>query len=202
MAWESICRRLCLQVHPSVLSRRFRIPPGRTIDFQSEKPFHGIFFYLFEKYSGNPHSDGVIVVSAPDEHPNRTFQCEDLISHEAKTGKCWGTKSTNSPHYLQIDFKDLQILPSAYSVKAHNSSWSSTAFVKSWEFEGSTWHCLDRHFNCADLCQNDAVASYHISNSSVFRYLRFRMTEQDSSKSWYFSLQQIEVFGTLIGEDT
>jgi hypothetical protein len=203
MAWESICRRLCLEVHPSLFNRRLRIPPERKINFESGKPFDGILFYLFEKCGRNPHHAGLITVSAPDEQPDRTSQCEDLISHESKAGKWWGTNNTNVPHYLQIDFKDMQICPSAYSVKAHNSSLSSGHFVMSWEFEGSTdgstWQSLDRHFDCTDICQHDAVASYHISNSSVFRYLRFRMIGQNSNNSWRFFLQQIEVFGILIG---
>jgi hypothetical protein len=203
VAWESICRRLFLEVHPSILNPRLRVAPGRNIEFDSGKPFDGILFYLFEKYGRNPHRAGLIRVSAPDERTNRSLQCEDLISHESKTGKCWGTNNTSVSHYLQIDFKDLQICPSAYSIKVHNSSWGVN-FVKSWEFEGSldgsAWQCLDRHSNCTDLCQNDAIASYHISDSPVFRYLRFRMVGQNSSNNWYFSLQQIEVFGKLIGE--
>jgi hypothetical protein len=127
-------------------------------------------------------------------------------SHESKTWKWWGTKDTNVPHYLQIDFKDLQICPSAYSVKTHSSSCTPGQFVKSWEFEGSadgsTWQCLDRHSNCTDLRPNDAVMSYHISSSSYFRYLRFRVVGKNSSSTWYFFLQQIEIFGRLIGENT
>jgi hypothetical protein len=202
--WESICRRLFLEVHPSISNPRLKIPRERKIDFDSGKPFDGILFYLFEKCGRNPHHAGLITVSAPDEQANRTFRCEDLISHGSKTGKWWGTGGTNVPHYLQIDFKNLQICPSAYSIKSHNSTWSGGCFIRSWEFEGSsdgsTWQCLDRHLNCTDLCQHDAVASYHISNSPIFRYLRFRMVGQNSNNNWYFSLQQIEIFGRLIGE--
>jgi hypothetical protein len=205
VVWESICRRLFLEVHPSILNPRLRSLPEKKIDFDSDKPFDGILFYLFQKCSLNPHHAGLITVSAPDERTDRSLQCEDLISHESKTGKWWGTNHTNVPHYLQIDFKDLQICTSAYSIKAHNSTWSGGNFVNSWEFEGSsdgsTWQCLDRHSNCTDLCQNDAVASYHISNSPVFRYVRFRMVEQNSSHNWQFSLQQIEIFGRLIGDN-
>jgi hypothetical protein len=204
-AWESICRRLCLEVYPSILNPRLRIVPERKIDFVSGKPFDGILFYLFEKCGRNPHHGGLITVSAPDEHANRTLRCEDLISHESKTGKWWVANNTNVQHYLQIDFKNLQICPSAYSIKAHNSSFSSGNFVKSWEFEGSSdgssWQCLDRHSNCTDLCQNDVVASFHISDSPVFRYLRFRMVGENSSNLWYFALQQIEIFGRLIGDN-
>jgi hypothetical protein len=206
LAWESICRRLCLEVHPSISNPRLRIAPERNLDFDSGKPFDGILFYLFEKCGRNPHHAGLITISAPDERTDRKFECPDLISYESKTGKWWATNNTNVPHYLRIDFKALQICPSAYSIKAHSSRWGNNSFVKSWEFEGSsdgsTWQCLDRHSNCTDLCRNDAVASYHISNSPVFRYLRFRMVGQNSSNDWQFSLQQIEIFGRLIGEST
>jgi hypothetical protein len=204
LGWESICRRLFLEVHPSISNPRLRIAPERKIDFDSDKPFDGILFHLFEQCNHNPHHAGLIRVSAPDERTDRAFECEDLISHESKTGKWWAANDTNVSHYLQIDFKDLQICPSAYSIKAPNSSWGSSHFVKSWEFEGSLdgliWKCLDRHSNCTDVCQNDAVASYHISDSPVFRYLRFRMVGQNSSNNWRFSLQQIEIFRRLIRE--
>jgi hypothetical protein len=95
MAWESICRRLCLKVHPSTLNRRSKTPRGRKIDFDSGKPFDGVFFYLFEKCGRNPHHAGLITVSAPDERTDRQFQCEDLISHESKTGKWWETNNRN-----------------------------------------------------------------------------------------------------------
>jgi hypothetical protein len=119
------------------LNRCLRIRPGRKIDFETGKPSDGILFYLFEKCGRNPHHAGLITISAPDEQTGRTFRCEDLISHESKTGKWWATNNTNFSHYLQIDFKDLQICPSAYSIKAHSSSWSRGHFVESWEFEGS-----------------------------------------------------------------
>jgi hypothetical protein len=90
MAWESICRRLCLEVHPSISNRRFRMPSANKIDFESGKPFDGILFYLFQKCGRNPHHAGLITVSAPDECSHRKFECEDLISHESKTGKYWG----------------------------------------------------------------------------------------------------------------
>jgi hypothetical protein len=147
----------------------------------------------------------LISISAPDERTGRTLECEELISQDSKAGTCWGTNNKNVPHYLQIDFKNLQICPSGYSVKADNSSFASAHFLKSWEFEGSvdgsTWDCLDRHSDCTDLCQNEAVGSYTISTSTVFRYLRFRMIGKNSNNNWYFSLQQIEIFGRLLGEN-
>jgi hypothetical protein len=204
MAWESICRRLCLEVHPASSNHRLRVSPERRIDFDSRKPFDGILFHLFQNCGRNPHHEGLVSVSAPDAQSKCSFPCEDLISHESKSGKWWATNNSNVPHYLQIDFKELQICPSAYSVKAHNSSCATGYFIRSWEFEGSTdglnWECLDRHCNSTDLSQNDAVASYYISNSSVFRYLRFRMVGQTSNETWHFTLQQFEVFGRLLGE--
>jgi hypothetical protein len=179
-------------------------PTGRNIQFDPGKPFDGIFHYLFGKAGRNPHQSGLISVSAPDEQTSRTFNCEDLLSHESKAGKWWGTNSNNVPHYVQIDFKDMKICPSAYSVKAHSSTFAYAYFIQSWVFEGSvdgsSWQKLDEHSNSTDLGRNDAVASYNISTTALFRFVRFRSVGQATCSSWYFSLQQIEVFGILIGE--
>jgi hypothetical protein len=204
LAWESIFRRLCLPVQQANPNRRLKGPVGRRLDFDSGKPFDGIFHYLFGKAGGNPHQSGLISVSAPDEQTNRTFNCEALVSHESKAGKWWGTDNKNVPHYVQIDLKDMKICPSAYSVKAHSSSCTSGHFVQSWAFEGSvdgsSWQNLDEHSNSNDLNRHDAVGSYNISTTAVFRFVRFRMVGQSTSSSSYFFLQQIEVFGVLMGE--
>jgi hypothetical protein len=204
MGWESICRRLCLPVQPGNRNRRLKRPVGRNIPFDSGKPFDGIFHYLFGKTGRNPHRSGLISVSAPDEQTARGFNCEDLLSHESKAGKWWATNSNNVLHYVQIDLKDMKICPSAYSVKAHNSSCATGHFIQSWVFEGSddgsSWESLDEHWNSNDLRRNDAVASHNISTTAVFRFLRFRMVGETTDSSWHFCLQQIEVFGVLIGE--
>jgi hypothetical protein len=206
MAWESICRRLCLSVQPANANRRLEALITKRIELDSKEPFDGIFHYLFQKVGRNPHQSGLISVSASDEHPSRTLNCEELISHESKAGKWWRAYNRNVPHYLLVDFKDMEICPSAYSVKAHNRSFSVADFIQSWVFEGSadelSWQTLDEHSNSNDLSRNDAVPSYDISTTAVFRFLRFRMVGQTTNSTWHFLLQQIEVFGVLTGETT
>jgi hypothetical protein len=203
--WGSICRRLCLGVHPEDRNPRLQKVRERTIELDWGKPFDGVFQSLFRKCSGNPHHCGLISVSVLDgQASSHTFPCEDLISSAPKTGKHWGTNGTKESPYIQIDFKELRISPSAYSVKAHSRLWSSSTFVRSWVFEGSvdglSWESLDRHSGSIDLCSNDAIGSYQISKPGVFSFLRFRMVEKNTSHSWQLGLQQIEVFGRLIGE--
>jgi hypothetical protein len=145
---------------------------------------------------------GLIAISAVDERAERTFECHDLISDGSKAGKWWGTAQKAIDHYVMIDFKDYRIRPSGYSVKTHNSSWSSTGlFVKSWRFEGSTdgtaWQALDSHTNSSELSGNDREVSFACQSPSQFRFVRFLMVG-DSSGNRQFSLQRLEVFGVLI----
>jgi hypothetical protein len=140
-------------------------------------PFDGIFHHLWTECGGNPHLAGLIEISAPTERNDRMFQCYDLISHESKSGKWWGTNDANKAHYVQIDFKDLRICPSAYSVKVHSRTWNSSSFLRSWRFEGSNncsdWSVIDSHTDSSDLRQNDKEMSFEFSSSSSFRFLRF-----------------------------
>jgi hypothetical protein len=82
----------------------------------------------------------LIKLSAPDERSGRIFECFDLVSHESKDGQWWGTNDSDMDHYVEIDFKDMRICPSGYSVKVHSSAWSVGDLVLSWRFEGSRDH--------------------------------------------------------------
>jgi hypothetical protein len=199
--WSSICRRLSLSVFAPISNPRFTISPNSDMKLNRARPFDGVFYYLWTWCRRNPHLAGLIEISAPDQYDRCHFQCYDLITHESKSGKHWATQNTNTVHYVQIDFKDLRLCPSACSVKVHNSTWSGGAFLRSWRFEGSNngsdWSIVDSHSDSSDLTQNDKEMSFEVSFSSFFRFLRFLMVGPNSSGNYYFSLQALEVFGRL-----
>jgi hypothetical protein len=93
-----------------------KIAADTGVKLDRSRPFEGASHHLWTKCGQNPHSAGLIEISAPDEQSSRMFQCYDLISHEPKSGKWWGMNNQNTAHFVPIDFKDLQICPSAYSV--------------------------------------------------------------------------------------
>jgi hypothetical protein len=203
--WSSICHRLQLSVSPEISNPRLKTPPELNVQLDESHPFEGIFAHLWSKCGQNPHNAGLIFISANDESNQPKFGCHDLISHESKAGKWWGTNSKKIEHFVKIDLKDLRLCPSAYSVKTHNTSWSPGYFLRSWRFEGSNddsnWELLHSQTNSTALNGNDKEASFEFSSSSTFRFLRFVMTGQNSNGDHQFSLQNLEVFGRLITQN-
>jgi hypothetical protein len=194
--WSSICRRLSLSVSPSISNPRLTIPAGIDAKLNRTRPFEGVFHHLWTECGRNPHLAGLIEISAPDERSDRMFQCYDLISHESKSGKWWGMNDANKAHYVQIDFKDLRICPSAYSVKVHNAIWgNNNYFLRSWRFEGSNngsdWSVVDSHTDSSDLRQNDKEMSFEFSSSSSFRFLRFLKVGADWSGDYHLFFYEI-----------
>jgi hypothetical protein len=193
-----VVRRLILSVSPSAANPRLR---RQIIAVDRSRPFDGIFCSLWKSCGENPHLAGLIAISAVDERSNTTFECHDLISDASKSGKWWATEPSQIDHFVQIDFKDYRIRPSGYSVKVHNSSWSSSAFLKSWRFEGSndgtSWAVLDSHTDSSELSENDREISFEFESSSQFRFVRFLMVGGDSLGYRRLSLQRLEVFGEL-----
>jgi hypothetical protein len=128
--WMSICRRLSLHVTPSKAN-----PRTKSLSFPVPRDgsprFVGIFHHLCEECKGNPHLAGKIEVSANDERTDRTFQVYDLITDASKTAKWWGTGNSSVDHYVKIDFRDAVVRPSGYALKAHNSSWAASFYIRS-----------------------------------------------------------------------
>jgi hypothetical protein len=197
--WSSLCRRLRLPISISNADPRFL---ASAIPFDRTRPFDGVFAYLSRKYGQNPAIAGVIAISANDERPVCKFPRHEILSDSRKKGTWWGTNNAAVDHYLQIDFKNLRLTPSGYSVKVHNTSWAPAGhFIRSWRFEGSNddskWEVLDSHTDSDLLMGNDKEASFAVSTGAEFRFLRFVQTGANSSGYYSFSLQRLETFGIL-----
>jgi hypothetical protein len=197
--WSSICSRLQLPVSASNLNPREH---AGSIRLNRSQPFDGVFAHLWRQCGKNPHSTGLIAISANEESANCAFPVYELITNSSKERKWWGSNNSPVDHYVKIDWKNMVLAPSGYSVKAHNTSWSAGGhFVRSWRFEGSNdvsaWEVLDSHTNSEELMRNDTEASFGISTTAQFRFLRFVMTGVNSSNTHQLSLQRLEVFGVL-----
>jgi hypothetical protein len=193
--WSSICSRLQLPVSvPNINPRRHRHSP----DLDRDRPFDGIFAYLWRQCGENPHTAGLIEISVNDDFANRPYKCYDLLSE----GKWWASGNASVDHYVQIDLKDLRLVPSGYSVKTHGSTWAKGGcFVRSWRFEGSNddskWKVLDSHTDSDKLMGHDKEVSFAISTARTFRFLRFIQTDRNSSGYRHLGLQRLELFGRL-----
>jgi hypothetical protein len=198
--WSSICRRLSLSVVLTISNPRLTKAQRENLKLDRSRPFEGVFHDLWKECGQNPHIAGLIEISATDACYGN-LKCYDLISHESKTGKYWGTSGNDTDQAVQIDFKDMRICPSAYSVKIHNTTWSSKLFLRSWQFDGSidgkSWEVLDSHTNSSELSCNDKEMLFEFSSSTAFRFLRLVMIGNNSNGGRQFSLQCLEVFRQL-----
>jgi hypothetical protein len=190
--WSSLCSRLRLPVSLSNVNPRAREP---FICLDRSRPFDGVFAHLWRRCGENPHNAGLIALSANDERSS--YKCHEHLLE----GKSWGSDTASVDHYVEIDLKDLCLVPSGYSVKTHGNPWSASHFVRSWRFEGSndesTWEVLDSHTASDELMENDKEVSFEISTTTQFRFLHFIQTGMNSSGHHYLCLQRFEIFGQL-----
>jgi hypothetical protein len=193
--WSSICSRLQLRVSGPNINPRVR---GNSLNMDRNRPFDGVFAYLWRQCGENPHTAGLIEITANDDCPERPYKGYDLLSK----GKWWASNGAAVDHHVKIDLKNMRLVPSGYSVKAHSSAWmNGNDFVRSWRFEGSNddskWEALDSHTNSDELMGNDKEGSFVISTVRMFRFLRFVQTGTNSYGTRYLGLQRLEVFGLL-----
>jgi hypothetical protein len=197
LVWSSLCRRLQLPVSTSDANPRAM---RYAVPLNPDRRFDGVFAYLWRQCGQNPHTAGLVAISANDEQFNCTLPRHKLISDSSKQGTYWGTNDTEVDHYVKIDLKSFRLVPPGYSVKSPGSAWG-TPFVRSWRFEGSNddlgWEVLDRHTRSNELTGHDKEASFGISTTTEFRFLRFIQTCPHSHGENYFSLQRLEIFGLL-----
>jgi hypothetical protein len=160
-----------------------------------DRPFDGVFAHLWRQCGESPHTAGLIAISANEELSS--YECINLLSE----GKPFLSSNAAVDHYVKIDLKEMSLIPSGYSVKAHGVPWKGIHFVRSWRFEGSNddskWEVLDSHTNSEELVGSDKEVSFAISTTSRFRFLRFIQTGVNSSNSLYLALQRLETFGLL-----
>jgi hypothetical protein len=200
--WLSICRRLLLGVTPSGRNPRVK---DQSVSFpvpaDGSPRFVGILHHLCEECQGNPHVSGKIQVSANDEVASSGLKVYDLISDIPKSGKYWGSGSQAVDHYIKIAFWDSVVRPAGYALKAHNATWGNGYFIRSWRFEGSNddsnWFTLDAQKNSNAIDGNDREAIFRIATDQSYRFLRIVAEGNNSSGDRQFSMQQIEIFGSL-----
>jgi hypothetical protein len=143
----------------------------------------------------------LFAISANDDRNDSSFPCHNLISSESKPGLYWRSGTSAVDHFVKIDFKDLRICPSAYSLKGQQTAWGN---MWSWRFEGSNddseWALLDNRINCEDLSRGEASFQFSAPPSTAFRFIRFVMVGSNSGGSRQLLLQRFEVFGRLIAK--
>jgi hypothetical protein len=86
-----------------------------------------------------------------------------------------------------------------YSVRSRRDG--NSANLRSWILEGSndceSWVEIDHHTNDSSLNSQGAIATFPISSSSDYRYIRLRQTGVNSSGDHRLMVNAIEFYGTL-----
>jgi hypothetical protein len=162
------------------------------IPLRAEKPLDGIISGLTEKYGGNVHEKGIVIITSKSvrEDPSDKFapmNAADLSTstyfdsdHEAGQWICW-------------DFRDMWIRPTHYTIR--------TYCLKSWVVEGSldgeNWTEIDRQTNNQDFKDGWNRASFPILRPTECRFIRLTQTGKRYCGDDYLGLCAVEFFGTL-----
>lgn len=160
-------------------------------------PFKGIIYHLVQKY-GDIIGKGMIVIEGNSTDKSRQKELPYLLDFTWQ--KCW--TSANKPNsYVHIDFKDLQVCVSHYSIKTY-ACGPGYSHLKSWVLEGSnnktTWTELSQINDDEQLNGKSKIATYECTRTGDFRHIRLRMTGPSHYGDDYLILTNIEFFGDLL----
>ena len=195
--WASLCecvRRFCGSSGKDSLRHSKRY----CIDFETfpigNGAFNGIVRHLRAKCGGNPHTNGVISITASD---NGWHQCHQVVDYG--WNDYWS--SGGQPNsFIQFDFKSRRVCVDQYSLK---SDGNSRGHLVSWVLEvsndDSTWETIDER-NTQDLDGKFVVKTYECSKRSdcFARFVRLRQVGKNSDDDDYcLRLSEIEFFGKL-----
>ena len=192
-AWLSIAKRIHCEVkrnEKQLESRRY----SREIKYSNEN-FNGVFNYL----SKNSNIDEEVSVTASSNGGGDWHKLIDI----GNTNNCYYTNSESNPS-ICFEFKKHRIMPTNYTIRAHNSS-SGNRHPKSWIIEGSEdnkkWIKIDERIDCSFLNGAKRVHTFHIKNEEEkeFKFIRIKHinnTWDNSNNAIYIS--SIEFYGNLI----
>jgi hypothetical protein len=188
--WQSICRRLRRDVHPAFPTNRFI---REWIKHKPGSDFEGILCHLKGLHGGNIRSAVSI-----DASSRGTGDPYDVTNYGSQIN--WYTRSEPNS-WLRFDFKDRRVLVNSYTMK---SRYDGYYIPRSWVIEGrncdTDWVELDRHDNDNTIQGGHDFHNFkcaHVQDDVLFRYIRMRMTDSDSSSYYHLVLCNFELFGQL-----
>jgi hypothetical protein len=156
-------------------------------------PLDGIIAFLERRSGGNVIEKGILS-AGPGDDPKNAFDFHNL-------GSKYHHQTGNSEQWLAIDFKDMRIHVTDYSVQFHPHRICGP---KSWFLEGSddgdTWITLDTRTGRSQSQDTTQPSTFSVTTPQLCRHLRFRKTE-----GWHhgpcnnFGLVAIEFFGYISG---
>jgi hypothetical protein len=197
--WKSLSHRLLLSVSTSFPSKRFSFQndsiscPYSTTNSDN---LNGIISYLTRKHSCHVLDSNVISITASSVGDAQNYPLRHVADFENRT--LFHTQNTPNS-WICYDFKDMRVVLTHYSVRSRRDT--NGYHLRSWILEGSidceSWVEMDHHTNDLSLNSQGAIATFSISSSSNYQYIRLRQMGVNSSGNNYLILNAIEFYGTL-----
>jgi hypothetical protein len=162
--------------------------------YNESEPLNGVIAALTHKNNGNPHTKGLLIVTASSTQANQPWQVLDpgWNSH-------W-VSDDEPEQWIRFDFKMGRMLVTHYTLKSYNYVAGGN-HLRSWVLQGSTndidWLELDRRQSMNDLNDRYRVKTYQCKNPGCYRYLKLTQTGKSHCDSDMLALTGIEFFGTL-----
>ncbi|EAY20607.1 F5/8 type C domain containing protein [Trichomonas vaginalis G3] len=164
------------------------------IEWDPEKPFHGIISRISEICMGNPYEKGIINITASSTLGNHPSQVIDY-----KWNSHW--VSDNQPdQWIKFDFKQIKYQITGYSLKTYNYVADGN-HLRSWSLQASAndtdWVDIDHQVSNSDLNGRSKIAFFKCKIPSNFRFCRLIQTGYSWCDSNMLALTNIEFYGQL-----
>ncbi|OHT16092.1 hypothetical protein TRFO_42041 [Tritrichomonas foetus] len=204
--WVSICQRLLITPNSEFIQRkdqnqnryainRIVIPFKNTIN-------EGLFNYLRQKCSSNPHDFGLIeVTSSSVFSSSSSFQPKNTINPLDNNNNYF--HSMKAPNeWICYQFKDFRFKLSKYQIRTFDGD-QNYGHLKNWVLEiskdGQSWQVIDRQINCSLLNGPKKHSTFDIKSTTKFvNFIRLRQIDQNWGGNHYLVINSIEFYGEYL----
>jgi hypothetical protein len=156
----------------------------------------GIISYLTRKHSCHVLDSNVISITASSVGDAQKTPLRHVADFENQT--YFFTQNTPNS-WICYDFKTMRVTLTHYSIRSRRDS--NGYHLRSWILEGSidceSWVELDHHANDSSMNSQGAIATFPISSSSDYQYIRLRQIGVNSNRNHCLIVNAIEFYGTL-----
>jgi hypothetical protein len=158
----------------------------RLTKFQfTSNPLGGLFSHLTAKCGGNVHEKGAVEFTANCIHD--PSWCHPRNVANFRDNSLFHSKDEPGVRVC-CDFKALRIYPTQYTLQTYDGSC-----------DGASWMEIDRRENNGDLNASEAVKTFAVARSGLFRMIHLRQTGPNYNGNNYVIFCGFEVFGTVVG---
>lgn len=156
---------------------------------------NGLFYWLgsnqLAQAWANPHTSGAISVSSSSGMGDG--------SHANLVDRFAGGNTFLNPApqpWVQVDLINRSFKPAGYSIRQRGFDQNA---IKHWQFQGS----MDgQNFTVLDEFRYQLTAGEalyrKVQAANAYRYFRVQMMSQSSGNDWYFCINEIELYGSLV----